>query len=386
MDPFQTCDSLLSSVKSSNLNFSLIETPFSVTLTIRKSFVKDKNGFVRKSIFGGISQQNCHVLDEKQLLKNSALRDLHEAELAIKAKDDQIAEFEATVKHLKNKLEVSRTETDNFVDAKVKVIKDEKRSLQIKHEKMCSETKTVKQENENLKKELNSLNVALKSAKKEIKDTSKEFERNILSLGDKIQNLNDYKVDKVAEEKELRSKLKKADKKLKLLGEREAKLELDKIKFERNQRSNCIENKLENNINTIESSPSPAFENEPDIRKPTEETENVIECSICSNLFACKEDLREHNKKEHGDSNINCKLCDQTFPSMDQLIGHRAGESHMNISKSIANQFMLQIGNSCNECRVSESAENTNYYLCENDTHADIFENIWTKCIKSGSL
>ena len=61
-------------------------------------------------------------------------------------------------------------------------------------------------------------------------------------------------------------------------------------------------------------------------------------------------------------------------------------KSHEHIKINCEPVHASDIGNSCNECRVSESAENTNYYLCENDTHADIFENIWTKCIKSGSL
>lgn len=44
MDPSQTCDLLLSHVKTSNLNFSLIESPFSVNISIKKTFIKNKKG------------------------------------------------------------------------------------------------------------------------------------------------------------------------------------------------------------------------------------------------------------------------------------------------------------------------------------------------------
>ena len=49
MDPNQTCEFLLNQIKASNLNYTLEETPFSVTLSLKKTFIKDKNGFVRSS-------------------------------------------------------------------------------------------------------------------------------------------------------------------------------------------------------------------------------------------------------------------------------------------------------------------------------------------------
>ena len=52
MDANQTCEILLSLVKKSNLNFSLSESPFSVSLTIKKTFIKDKNGVSRASNIG----------------------------------------------------------------------------------------------------------------------------------------------------------------------------------------------------------------------------------------------------------------------------------------------------------------------------------------------
>ena len=74
MDANQTCEILLSHVKKSNLNFSLRESPFSVSLTIKKTFVKDKNGVSHASNIG-TPECSCQR-DKLQLLQDeiSALK------------------------------------------------------------------------------------------------------------------------------------------------------------------------------------------------------------------------------------------------------------------------------------------------------------------------
>lgn len=49
MDANQTSEVILNLVRKSNLNFNIIESPFSVTITLKKSFIKNKNGTFRKS-------------------------------------------------------------------------------------------------------------------------------------------------------------------------------------------------------------------------------------------------------------------------------------------------------------------------------------------------
>ena len=75
MDPIQTCDLLLTYVKNSNLNFSLKESPFSVFLSIKKTFVKDRNGSVR---FSKICQQS----DENKFASEQKISELEEAKVA----------------------------------------------------------------------------------------------------------------------------------------------------------------------------------------------------------------------------------------------------------------------------------------------------------------
>ena len=44
MDAKDTCESVLTYNKKSNLNWNIVESPFSVTITLRKSFIKNKDG------------------------------------------------------------------------------------------------------------------------------------------------------------------------------------------------------------------------------------------------------------------------------------------------------------------------------------------------------
>ena len=49
MDASQTSDFILNMIKKSNLNFSLSESPFSVSVNIKKTFIKERDGSLRSS-------------------------------------------------------------------------------------------------------------------------------------------------------------------------------------------------------------------------------------------------------------------------------------------------------------------------------------------------
>ena len=75
-----------------------------------------------------------------------------------------------------NKLSDSSKKIAEEIDNEVKISNDEKRIIQIKHEKLSAEFKHVKTEYEETKKESMKLSVALKSSRKETKEISKHFE------------------------------------------------------------------------------------------------------------------------------------------------------------------------------------------------------------------
>ena len=47
MDAFETCDLLINCLKKSNLNYLLNESPFGVTINIKKKFIKNTDGTIR---------------------------------------------------------------------------------------------------------------------------------------------------------------------------------------------------------------------------------------------------------------------------------------------------------------------------------------------------
>jgi chromosome segregation ATPase len=125
----------------------------------------------------------------------------------------------------------------NHLKVTLKTCKREKKEEEIvlekKHEAVCSEKKNLKSENEDLKSEVNHLKVTLKTCKKEKKESDNRYEKKMHEYEGKISNLIDYKNSKLSKEKDLKSKNKKVEKKLKALVEKEAKVELEKRKVER---------------------------------------------------------------------------------------------------------------------------------------------------------
>ena len=67
MDTSKTRDVLLSHLKMSNLNSNLVESPFSVTISIKKSFFMDKFGQPRASRLSSLNFD--HMTDELYSLR-----------------------------------------------------------------------------------------------------------------------------------------------------------------------------------------------------------------------------------------------------------------------------------------------------------------------------
>ena len=71
MDPVSTCDSVISIIKKSGLNFKIEETPFSVSISIRKTFIK-----MNAASAGSFdhTRANQNVLDENSNIKRDFSR------------------------------------------------------------------------------------------------------------------------------------------------------------------------------------------------------------------------------------------------------------------------------------------------------------------------
>ena len=97
LNPSDACDVLLSYVKRSNLNFQISESPFSVNIEIKKSFIRNKNGVERSASFDDISDTLKH---ENQLLiaLNCALK------ISLAQKDEEKSAFREKIKELETAL------------------------------------------------------------------------------------------------------------------------------------------------------------------------------------------------------------------------------------------------------------------------------------------
>ena len=100
---------------------------------------------------------------------------------------------------------------------------------------------------------------------------------------------------------------------------------------------------------------------------------------MCHDLCPSLAELKVHREVMHQEVlNYICKLCDNVFKSEEEHRKHTYTKDHQNLSKSIANQFNLQIGKICDECQICETEDNTTYNICEDDDHLDIFDKIWS--------
>ena len=211
--PTVICDQIMWLVKHSNLNFNVQETPFSLNICLKKCFINKWPSRVNDQA-GIFSEQAQKVETEKE---------------------KQINILEKTVKGLNDQIVTLTRKGEDNEKSKVKSEHEEKRLLQVKHEKICAENKVLKNDYEEFRKELNISSVALKASKKDSKDISHRLDKKVESLEEKIRCLNEYKIAKESEEKDLRAKIKKADKKQKHIQEKEAKLELEKIALQKSQ-------------------------------------------------------------------------------------------------------------------------------------------------------
>ena len=109
MDAHQAFELVISCVKNSNLNFLLSESPFSASITIKKSYIKNKNGSARLSNISASTPQ-VQVIEENEMLKNevNSLKD------TIKQHEGEIISLKNTVKELENGFKDKETEVEDL--------------------------------------------------------------------------------------------------------------------------------------------------------------------------------------------------------------------------------------------------------------------------------
>ena len=177
----QTCEHIVRQVCSSNLDFHMNQTPYSIYFSIRKKFIK------------GFSPHDNSTSSTRQNSETEPLEKIHRSEierlkLELEKKTKVLGDFK--------KLELFKNELETENKKLRKELSDQKNKYELK----CTEIKTI----EALRKE----------SKKEQKDMAKNHEKEMRALETKLNELIKFKTKKLDDEKDLNMKKNKASKKI----------------------------------------------------------------------------------------------------------------------------------------------------------------------------
>ena len=123
MNANQACDLLIWNVKTSNLNFVLEESPFSVNISLKKSFIKMKNG--DPSPPGFLYNNSNGVVDSSYLNANGNIAKENEAlKDHLKVLETDKEALEEAINNLGIKLEKSKVEICELLSDKNSTTKE----------------------------------------------------------------------------------------------------------------------------------------------------------------------------------------------------------------------------------------------------------------------
>lgn len=220
----RTFDHLLEQVKNSNLNFHLQQSPFTAIISLKKSPIKDVNGFhVMPTIpVSTVSEQK--LLNSKILVLDKKLQELENTNATLQCLYEQAVhdaeEAHIAKSNLENQLEIVRNQASSD---KLENIKCELKSVTSKFEKSRHDLSEIKNENDALKRTTNAQSTQLKAARKDVKDIERVKNIEIKNLHSELRKMNEFKEKYDREQIQLKKKLKKESKKKKKETEREAK-------------------------------------------------------------------------------------------------------------------------------------------------------------------
>ena len=152
-DVVKSCDSVINSVRASSLNFSIQETPYSLFLTIRKSFLKSTHVFSPSPI--KVARENPAIVHDLEIRMKSAekanltLKENYEDAISgeechktinelkqLKLREEKIEAPKAKVIELENKFKHDKTVLEGELEEAEKKWKLQNKSLKVKDKEM----------------------------------------------------------------------------------------------------------------------------------------------------------------------------------------------------------------------------------------------------------
>ena len=123
MELTQTCDILIAYLKQSNLNFHIAESPFSASIEIKKTFIRDKNGRLRTSgLLSTFSSDQIEPFeDEKMTCKvdnnDSLIKDNENLQIQLSNTQNEVATLKVDIKQFQTSQTISERKRENFEKA-----------------------------------------------------------------------------------------------------------------------------------------------------------------------------------------------------------------------------------------------------------------------------
>ena len=146
----KSCDLILNSVRYSNLNFSVTETPFPMYFTIRKSFIKNQNSVEISSIsFNGsladasavnVEKDNAlkALVDENEMLKKVTSESIDQIKILkskVEAAEVVARKWESQIGYCEEIVKKKISEIENLKQV-IKANKSEYDDLNAEHKKV----------------------------------------------------------------------------------------------------------------------------------------------------------------------------------------------------------------------------------------------------------
>ena len=380
----EICEKLLLEIRASNLNFVVHETPYSAQICLRKRFIKEANGPSTSISSSSPTLKTTELEDSIAALQNEK----DDLETKLEESERNSSSYMDTIAILEEKVEKAEAGLYNYM-AKNRNSENEK-NQEIKVLKGA--IKNTNDELQNKKIEINQIKKVVKVKEKENYNLETKVENQANAIKSLKETCNSQKREKQKLEKELKRKRKaesskskdiKKDAPDKLCVVDPTSASTDKIEADISKSNpfSALEKTVDeqNHSDKALETPTPDCRphdlnfNSASIPTPTVD----LPCVVCGETFTSAPELREHRQKKHSDMKYTCKLCDETYQTEEDLFSHRIGEYHQSLSKAVSDQFNIEVGNSCEECSVIQTPEETFYSFCENDHHYDSFENIW---------
>ena len=214
-----SCDLVLNSVRSSNLNYMCQETPFSIFLTIRKSYLKTFNPAVQITTMTS-SDTKLELMEKAfERLKCDHEEVIAENESHLKT----IITLEEKVEILHNKIDVDEVRIKSF-EVKVKTMENEMNRIDKKQVHTTEEKKALNVEVEEALKKLAGCRKSLKTEAKENRDIVKDLNKKIETSDNTINDLKGYKTVNETLMKDIKAAEERAKKQEKDILEKEEQL------------------------------------------------------------------------------------------------------------------------------------------------------------------